>query len=143
MCTYPPCCGASYTHITHAHTHTYHMHTPLHMHTYQLHTHTITLHMHTYQLHMHTHVTCTHHYTCTRVQCCIDLKEGVLRVGTTSSVAPFLTEKDLQDKMHLLEQQAVQLFLTPLMCAYICVCVCMCACMCVCVLCVVDTTHGR
>eukprot|EP00731_Ephydatia_muelleri_P015362 Em0008g1082a len=43
-----------------------------------------------------------------RHQCSIDLKEGVLRIGTTASVTPFLSEKDLQDKMHLLEHQSTE-----------------------------------
>lgn len=39
-------------------------------------------------------------------QCCIDLKENVLRIGTTGKHALFLTEKDLQEKMEMEKQQA-------------------------------------
>lgn len=40
------------------------------------------------------------------MQCCIDLKENVLRIGTTGKHALFLTEKDLQEKMEMEKQQA-------------------------------------
>ena len=42
------------------------------------------------------------------MQCCIDLKENVLRIGTTGKHALFLTEKDLQEKMEMEKQQAVR-----------------------------------
>lgn len=32
------------------------------------------------------------------LQCCIDLKKNVLRIGTTGTEASFLTEADLKDK---------------------------------------------
>ena len=52
---------------------------------------------------------CTSHLY-TSVQCCIDLKENVLRIGTTGNHALFLTEMDLQEKMEMEKQHAVRNF---------------------------------
>ena len=43
------------------------------------------------------------------LQCCIDLKKNVLRVGTTGNETPFLTEADLKDKEETRRQQAVSI----------------------------------
>jgi DNA damage-inducible protein 1 len=41
-----------------------------------------------------------------RHQCCIDLKENCLRIGTTGKSAAFLTEMDLKEKEDLAKKQA-------------------------------------
>ena len=40
-------------------------------------------------------------------QCCVDLKNNVLKIGTTGNEATFLSEADLKDKELLERQQAV------------------------------------
>ncbi len=41
------------------------------------------------------------------LQCCIDLNEDVLRIGTTGTSVPFLKESELKEKEEMEKQQAV------------------------------------
>ena len=41
------------------------------------------------------------------LQCCIDLKDDVLKIGTTGNNAPFLKESELKEMEEMEKKQAV------------------------------------